>query len=48
MTPPKYSHYLVDNMKTARAVIIEGGTHFVFAEKPEQVNQAISDFLKTL
>jgi hypothetical protein len=32
----------------ARAVVIEGGTHFVFAEKPEEVNRAIEDFLKTL
>jgi pimeloyl-ACP methyl ester carboxylesterase len=44
MTPPKYSRYLVDNMKNARAVIIEGGTHFVFAEKPEQVNQVQWNF----
>lgn len=35
MTPPKYSHYLADHMKNGRAVIIPGGTHYVFAEKPE-------------
>ena len=48
MTPPKYSQYLVDNMKNARVAIIEGGTHFVFAEKPVEVNQAIDSFLKSL
>jgi pimeloyl-ACP methyl ester carboxylesterase len=48
MTPPKYSHYLADHMKNARAVVIQGGTHFVFAEKPEEVNRAIEDFLKWL
>ena len=48
MTPPKYSQYLADNMKHARAVIIEGGTHFVFAEKPAEVNRAIEGFLKEL
>ncbi len=45
MTPPKYSQYLADNMRNARAVIIQGGTHFVFAEKPEEVNRAIEGFL---
>jgi pimeloyl-ACP methyl ester carboxylesterase len=48
MTPPKYSQYLADNMKNARSVIIHGGTHFVFAEKPEEVNRAIESFLKAL
>jgi pimeloyl-ACP methyl ester carboxylesterase len=48
MTPPKYAQYLADHMKNARAVVIQGGTHFVFAEKPEEVNRAIEDFLKGL
>jgi len=48
MTPPKYSQYLAKNMKNARTVVIQGGTHFVFAEKPEEVNQAIEEFLKGL
>jgi pimeloyl-ACP methyl ester carboxylesterase len=48
MTPPKYSQYLADHMKNARAVVIQGGTHFVFAEKPEEVNRAIEGFLKEL
>jgi len=48
MTPPKYSQYMVDHMKNAWAVIIEGGTHFVFAEKPEEVNEAIEGFIKDL
>ena len=48
MTPPKYSQYLADHMHNATAVTIQGGTHFVFAEKPEEVNPAIEDFLKSL
>ncbi|MEM7017300.1 MAG: alpha/beta hydrolase [Pseudomonadota bacterium] len=48
MTPPKYSEFLRDKMLNATATIIEGGTHFVFAEYPEQVNQAIDDFLAGL
>lgn len=48
MTPPKYSHYLAARMPNAKAVVIEGGTHMLFAEKPVEVNTAIDDFLKTL
>jgi pimeloyl-ACP methyl ester carboxylesterase len=48
MTPPKYSQYLAAHMPRAEAVIIPGGTHMVFAEKPREVNQAIEEFLKTL
>jgi pimeloyl-ACP methyl ester carboxylesterase len=48
MTPPKYSRYLAEKMPEARAVVVPGGTHLVFAEKPEEVNRAIADFLKEL
>jgi pimeloyl-ACP methyl ester carboxylesterase len=48
MTPPKYSQYLTNHLPGAKAVIIPGGTHMVFAEKPEEVNRAIEEFLKTL
>jgi len=48
MTPAKYSNYLAEHMPKARAVVIPGGTHFVFAEKPEEVNRAIEDFLKEI
>ncbi len=48
MTPPKYSQYLADHMPDAKVVIIKGGTHMVFAEKPQEVNQAIEYFLQTL
>jgi pimeloyl-ACP methyl ester carboxylesterase len=48
MTPPKYTHYLAAHIPGAKAVVIEGGTHAVFAEKPREVNQAIADFLRGL
>jgi pimeloyl-ACP methyl ester carboxylesterase len=48
MTPPKYSHHLVAKLPEARAVVIDGGTHMVFAEKPEEVNAAIDEFLQGL
>jgi pimeloyl-ACP methyl ester carboxylesterase len=48
MTPPKYTHYMVEKMPDARAVIIPEGSHLVYVEKPEEVNQAISEFLQEL
>ncbi len=47
-TPPKYGEYLAGNIEGAQFVVIEGGTHFFFAEKPEQTNRAISHFLKSI
>jgi len=48
MTPPKYTHFMVDSIVNAKSVVIKGGTHFVFAEKPDDVNKAIGDFIKAL
>ena len=48
MTPPKYTKYLASKIEGAREVIIEGGTHMVFAEQPRVVNQAIEEFLDSL
>lgn len=45
MTPVKYSQYLATKIDGARLVIIEGGTHLAFMEKPEEANQAIEEFL---
>jgi pimeloyl-ACP methyl ester carboxylesterase len=45
MTPVKYSQYLANKIAGARLFIIEGGSHFVFMEKPEEVNRAIEEFL---
>jgi pimeloyl-ACP methyl ester carboxylesterase len=35
-------------MPKAKSLIIPGGTHMVFAEKPREINQAIEDFLQGL
>jgi pimeloyl-ACP methyl ester carboxylesterase len=48
LTPPKYGAYLVEHIRGAKMVVIEGGTHHFFAEKPEQTNRAISHFMKSL
>jgi pimeloyl-ACP methyl ester carboxylesterase len=47
MTPVKYSQYLANKIAGAKLVIIEG-SHFVFMESHEKVNQAIEEFLKGL
>ncbi len=48
LTPIKYSQYLANKIANSQLVIIEGGTHFVFMEKPDAVNQAIEKFLNSL
>jgi len=48
MTPPKYSAFLEARMPNASVCIIDGGTHFVFAEYPDEVNQTIGDFIASL
>jgi len=48
MTPPKYAQYLADKLHDARPVVIPGGTHMVFAEKPQEVNSAIAEFMQEL
>jgi len=48
MTPPKYARYLTDKVEGATQVTIEGGTHNVSMEKPDEVNRAIEDFLSSI
>lgn len=48
MTPVKYARYLADNIAGARAVIIQGATHDVCLEKPDEVNKTIEEFLVSL
>ena len=48
MTPKKYAEFMVEKMPNAELEVIQGGTHSVFAEKPEEVNAAIERFLVTL
>jgi pimeloyl-ACP methyl ester carboxylesterase len=47
-TPVKYTKYLADRIEGATYVIVEGASHQVFMEKPEEVNQAIENFLAGL
>lgn len=48
LTPPKYSAFLANNVENGLEVVIPGGTHYVFAEKPNEVNQDIEHFIQAL
>ncbi len=48
MTPPKYATFLEGRISKASVHIIDGGTHYVFAEYPDDVNQAIAGFADSL
>jgi len=48
MTPPKFTNYLAEKIPNARKVIIEGATHQLFLEKPEEFNKALEEFIQTL
>lgn len=47
MTPPKYSHYLADNLLRATLRIIEGAGHMVMVENAFKVNASVLKFLAT-
>ncbi len=46
-TPVKYSQYLQNKIAGSKLVIIDGATHNVMIDKPDEVNRAISEFLKS-
>jgi len=48
LTPPKYAHFLAERIPGAKVEILEGGTHFVFAEQPDAVNRAIAGLVGAL
>lgn len=48
MTPVKYSQFLHDHMKGATLRVIANAGHYVMREQPEQVNQAIREWLEKI
>ncbi len=46
LTPVKYSHFLEEKLSDGQVKIIDGAGHMVMLEEPDQVNRAISDFVK--
>ena len=47
-TPVKYSQYLQNKIAGSKLVIIEGATHNIMIDKPDEVNRAIADWLVRL
>lgn len=48
MTPVKYSEFLASKIQNARLVLVDGAGHSVMIEKPDEVNRALVDFMRTL
>ena len=47
-TPVKYARYLQNKIAGSKLVIIEGATHNITTEKPDEVNQVISEWRNRL
>jgi len=47
-TPIKYARYLQNKIVGSKLIIIEGATHNVAIEKPDEMNQAISEWMSKL
>ena len=48
LCPVEYANQMGARLPNSKVVFIPKGTHLVFAEQPEAVNQAIEDFLGSL
>ncbi len=48
MTPLKYSQYLHEHISGSKLVTVAGAGHLTMAEKPDEVNAAIREFLRDL
>jgi pimeloyl-ACP methyl ester carboxylesterase len=46
MTPPKYSYYLAEHIPGARLVMVPDAGHMLPVEAPDELAQAIREFLK--
>jgi len=48
MTPVKYASFLHERIDQSELMVIEGGTHMVFAEQAALVNEQIEAFIASL
>ena len=48
MTSVKYTQFFTKNIEGAKEKIIDGAGHFVFLDRPGEVNQAIEKFINSL
>jgi pimeloyl-ACP methyl ester carboxylesterase len=46
LTPPKYAMYFNDKIERSELILIDKAGHIVMLEKPDEVNQAIEDFIE--
>jgi pimeloyl-ACP methyl ester carboxylesterase len=47
LTPPTYSTYLHEHITDSSLVLVEDAGHMVMIEKPQEVNKAIENFVRT-
>lgn len=45
MTPLKYGRYLAQKIPSARLKIVEGGSHMMALEKPQEVGEYVEEFI---
>lgn len=48
MTPPRFSEFLAEHLPNARLQILTGAGHMLMLERPQEVAQAIHEFLASL
>lgn len=48
MTPPRFSEFLAQHLPNAHLQILPGAGHMLMLERPQEVSQAIREFLSTL
>lgn len=46
MTPPRFSQWLAEQLPAAKLVLMEGAGHMLMLERPHQVRDAVSAFLR--
>jgi len=46
LTPPKYATFFNDKIEESELILIDKAGHIVMLEKPDEVNQAIEDFIE--
>jgi pimeloyl-ACP methyl ester carboxylesterase len=48
LTPTKYARFLAEHIAGARLVVVEGAGHMVMLERPEEVAEAVGQFVAAL
>jgi pimeloyl-ACP methyl ester carboxylesterase len=48
LTPPKFAHYLAENIPSVHLHLVEGAGHMVMIEQPRRMGEAVLEFLQGL